>query len=127
MQATICILTDYFIETGPVVEKVVTVEKPVEVEKIVEKVVTVEKPVEVEKIQERVMQVQQPSIPLQVRAETAEVVYAPPLVIRQEQPNRAYRGDWTEVDELRRQVSREELHSKADQIYHSMSKVAIGT
>ena len=100
----------HLVETGPerVVEKVVTVE--------------VEKPV----IQKSVMQVQQRSSPPQIRAEKPEIVYAPPLVVRQEQPARAYRGDWTEVDELRRQVSREELHSKADQIYHSMSRVAIG-
>ena len=100
----------HLVETGPerVVEKVVTVE--------------VEKPV----IQKSVMQVQQRSSPQQIRAENPEIVYAPPLVVRQEQPARAYRGDWTEVDELRRQVSREELHSHADQIYHSMSKVAIG-
>jgi hypothetical protein len=83
--------------------------------------VEVEKPV----VQRPVMHVQQRSSPPAPIREP-EIVYAPPIVVRQEQPSRTYRGDWTEVDELRRQVSREELHSTADQIYHSISKVSIG-
>ncbi len=85
--------------------------------------VEVDKPV----TQHPVMHVQQRSSPPPpIRTEKPEIVYAPPIVVRQEQPSRTYRGDWTEVDELRRQMSREELHSTADQIYHSMSKVSIG-
>ena len=38
-----------------------------------------------------------------------------------------YKSDWTEADESRKQVTRQELHSKADEIYHALSNVTLGT
>lgn len=90
--------------------------------------VVVEQPVMVHQYVEQPRKLQPARIDILHHEPVREVLREPVRQVQAEARRVAatFQGDWTEVDASRKQMSRQELHSKADEIYHALSNVTIG-